>query len=181
MYVTKCNRTLRSSLAHNPTAATPQTFQIKRIQLCAAVRHRCVTLLCCSLDGHTTATRRRKRRRAIRIMLLSVPLTLCLLWASGCTARSGAVILRDAMERSPLSLNDMFREVEELMEDTQHILDEAVDQVCVIFYSFMQGQCCVFQWRKVQYLVICPADYFIIHLVYCNFGKDQCQCGSNYV
>lgn len=60
-------------------------------------------------------------------------LTLCLLWANGGNARSGAVILRDALERDPVSLNDMFREVEELMEDTQHLLEEAVDQVCVIF------------------------------------------------
>ncbi|KAM9377725.1 dickkopf-related protein 3b [Pholidichthys leucotaenia] len=45
---------------------------------------------------------------------------LCLLsWV-----RSG-----DAMERGSVSLNDMFREVEELMEDTQHILEEAVDQI----------------------------------------------------
>lgn len=68
------------------------------------------------------------------ITLLSVSLTLCLWWA-----RSGGVVLRalerDALERGPLSLNDMFREVEELMEDTQHILEDAVDQVCVTFYS----------------------------------------------
>lgn len=60
---------------------------------------------------------------------------LCLLWAAGGTARSGAVVLRARLDRGSLSLNDMFREVEELMEDTQHILDEAVDQVCVTFYS----------------------------------------------
>lgn len=72
------------------------------------------------------------------IMLLSVSLTLCFSWANGGTARSGAVILQDTLERVPVSLNDMFREVEELMEDTQHILEEAVDQVCVIFYSFIQ-------------------------------------------
>lgn len=71
-------------------------------------------------------------------MLLSVSLTLCLLCVTGGSARSGAVILRDALERGPLSLNDMFREVEELMEDTQHILEEAVDQVCVIFYSLTE-------------------------------------------
>lgn len=76
-------------------------------------------------------------------MLLSMYLSLCLLWATGGAARSGAVILRDALERSPVSLNDMFREVEELMEDTQHILEEAADQVCVTFYSFIQGLCCV--------------------------------------
>uniref|UniRef100_A0A3Q0QN66 Dickkopf WNT signaling pathway inhibitor 3b n=1 Tax=Amphilophus citrinellus TaxID=61819 RepID=A0A3Q0QN66_AMPCI len=34
-----------------------------------------------------------------------------------------------SLERGPVSLNDMFREVEELMEDTQHILEEAVDQI----------------------------------------------------
>lgn len=55
------------------------------------------------------------------------------------------MILRDALERVPVSLNDMFREVEELMEDTKHILEEAVDQVCVTFYSFVQRQCCVVQ------------------------------------
>ncbi|XP_047451267.1 dickkopf-related protein 3b [Mugil cephalus] len=61
--------------------------------------------------------------------LLSGFLSLCLLWAGGGMARSGAVILRDTLERGPVSLNDMFREVEELMEDTQHLLEEAVDQI----------------------------------------------------
>lgn len=66
-----------------------------------------------------------------RLLLLSVCLGLCLpLLASG-----EPLVLRDALGRGPLSLNDMFREVEELMEDTQHILEEAVDQVCVTFYS----------------------------------------------
>ncbi|KAF7656434.1 hypothetical protein LDENG_00041190 [Lucifuga dentata] len=41
----------------------------------------------------------------------------------------GSVILQDVLERGPVSLNDMFREVEMLMEDTQHILEEAVDQI----------------------------------------------------
>ncbi|XP_015250936.1 PREDICTED: dickkopf-related protein 3-like [Cyprinodon variegatus] len=50
-------------------------------------------------------------------MLLSALWALCLLWRAG------------AMERGPLSLNEMFREVEELMEDTQHMLDEAVHQM----------------------------------------------------
>ncbi|KAM4573369.1 dickkopf-related protein 3b [Odontesthes bonariensis] len=63
------------------------------------------------------------------IMLLSGLCGLCLLWVTGGTARSGAAILRDTLDRGPASLNDMFREVEELMEDTQHILDEAVDQM----------------------------------------------------
>lgn len=35
----------------------------------------------------------------------------------------------DAVERGPVSLNDMFREVEMLMEDTQQMLEEAVDQI----------------------------------------------------
>lgn len=64
----------------------------------------------------------------LKLLLLS--LTLCSLWTAG-----GSLILPDALERGPLSLNDMFREVGELMEDTQHILEEAVDQVCVTFYS----------------------------------------------
>ncbi len=55
---------IRSSF-YIPTT-TPQTFQIKRIQLCAAVRPPCVTLLCCSADGQTAATRRRKRRKDVR-------------------------------------------------------------------------------------------------------------------
>ncbi|XP_029010135.1 dickkopf-related protein 3b [Betta splendens] len=63
------------------------------------------------------------------IMLLPLSLTLCLLWTNGHGARSGPEIKRAALERDPLSLNDMFREVEELMEDTQHILEEAVDQI----------------------------------------------------
>ena len=75
------------------------------------------------------------------IMLLLVSLSLCLCPTDG-AARSRKVIQRDALERGPVSLNDMFRELEELMEDTQHILKETVDQVCVIFYSFIQRQSC---------------------------------------
>ncbi|CAL8324138.1 dickkopf-related protein 3b [Gadus morhua] len=37
--------------------------------------------------------------------------------------------VEDAVERGPVSLNDMFREVEMLMEDTQQMLEEAVDQI----------------------------------------------------
>ncbi|KAJ4937676.1 hypothetical protein JOQ06_002308 [Pogonophryne albipinna] len=59
----------------------------------------------------------------IRLLLLLVSLSLSL-WV-----RSGAEILPGALQRGPASLNDMFREVEELMEDTQHILEEAVDQI----------------------------------------------------
>lgn len=60
---------------------------------------------------------------------LLLSLSVCLLGAAG----GGSVSLRDTLERGSVSLNEMFREVEELMEDTQHILEEAVDQVCVIF------------------------------------------------
>lgn len=55
------------------------------------------------------------------ITLLSVTAAL---WAL-----SGAMILPDEPDEPSLTLNDMFREVEELMEDTQHILEEAVDQI----------------------------------------------------
>lgn len=71
------------------------------------------------------------------LLLLSVCLGSSLLLMSGATVRGEPLILRDVLERGPLSLNDMFREVEELMEDTQHILEEAVDQVCVMFYPFL--------------------------------------------
>ncbi|KAA8590590.1 hypothetical protein FQN60_014524 [Etheostoma spectabile] len=62
------------------------------------------------------------------IMLLLVSLSFCL-WPTDGAARSGKVILRDALERGPVSLNDMFRELEELMQDTRHILEETVDQI----------------------------------------------------
>lgn len=97
-------------------------------------------------SGHFTGGGGRDGGKMSAVMLLSVSLALCLLWATGGTARTGEMILmRDALERGPVSLNDMFREVEELMEDTQHILEEAVDQVCVIFYSFIHGGCCWLQ------------------------------------
>ncbi|XP_068579719.1 dickkopf-related protein 3b [Cebidichthys violaceus] len=102
-----------------------ETFQIKRIQLCAAVRPRCVTRIC-SLGGLTDGEKREGKMSAI--MLLLVSLILCL-WATDGAARGEVVDLRDALERGPVSLNEMFREVEELMEDTQHILEEAVDQI----------------------------------------------------
>ncbi|KAM8891178.1 dickkopf-related protein 3b [Spinachia spinachia] len=52
------------------------------------------------------------------LVLLVLSRTLCV-WAA-----HGAVELQDA-----ISLNEMFREVEKLMEDTQHLLQEAVDQI----------------------------------------------------
>uniref|UniRef100_A0A672GEW6 Dickkopf N-terminal cysteine-rich domain-containing protein n=1 Tax=Salarias fasciatus TaxID=181472 RepID=A0A672GEW6_SALFA len=43
--------------------------------------------------------------------------------------RTTMPVLWDSVEQGPVSLNEMFQEVEELMEDTQQLLDEAVDQV----------------------------------------------------
>lgn len=68
-------------------------------------------------------------------VMLLILVSVCLLFGGG----GGSAVLRDTSERGSVSLNEMFREVEELMEDTQHILEEAVDQVCVIFYSFTKG------------------------------------------
>ncbi|KAM3842221.1 dickkopf-related protein 3-like, partial [Diretmus argenteus] len=57
-----------------------------------------------------------------------VSLSVCLLVTGGPVGTGGRG-LPEALERGPVSLNDMFREVEMLMEDTQHILEEAVDQI----------------------------------------------------
>ncbi|XP_029908866.1 dickkopf-related protein 3b [Myripristis murdjan] len=57
------------------------------------------------------------------VLALSVGLLV-----SGGPVGNGLRDLED-LERGPVSLNDMFREVEMLMEDTQHILEEAVDQI----------------------------------------------------
>ncbi|XP_077372445.1 dickkopf-related protein 3b isoform X2 [Festucalex cinctus] len=56
---------------------------------------------------------------------------LCLLWAAVGVVPSRAMIIPGGQEqqRSFVSLNDMFREVEELMEDTQNLLEDAVDQI----------------------------------------------------
>jgi len=87
-------------------------------------------------------------------MLLSGLWGVCLLWVTGGTARSGAAILRDTLDRGPASLSDMFQEVEELMEDTQHILDEAVDQVCVTFYSFTKGSVVVNLLKMFNFCIL---------------------------
>ncbi|XP_037306897.1 dickkopf-related protein 3b [Pungitius pungitius] len=52
------------------------------------------------------------------LVLLVLSQTLCVWAAHGAGER-----------RYAISLNEMFREVEELMEDTQHLLEEAVDQI----------------------------------------------------
>ena len=57
--------------------------------------------------------------------------SLCVLVTAG-----SAHSLEDTLERGTVSLNEMFREVEMLMEDTQQILDEAVDQVFGIYFIF---------------------------------------------
>lgn len=83
------------------------------------------------LGGQSGDQRKGEKEKMSGVVLLLLA-SVC--WLLG-SARSSA-IWRDSLERGSVSLNEMFREVEELMEDTQHILEEAVDQVCVIFYSF---------------------------------------------
>ncbi|KAF6737037.1 Dickkopf-related protein 3 [Oryzias melastigma] len=68
------------------------------------------------------------------VALLSGLWGLGLLWAAG-----GSLILRDSLERGPVSLNEMFRELGELMEDTQNLLDEAVDQIITEEEKFSAG------------------------------------------
>ncbi|XP_061825741.1 dickkopf-related protein 3b isoform X2 [Nerophis lumbriciformis] len=55
-------------------------------------------------------------------MLFCLSVCLALLWTTGSMMNVGG-------KQSLHTLNDMFAEVEELMEDTQHFLDEAVDQI----------------------------------------------------
>nr|XP_057931572.1 dickkopf-related protein 3-like [Doryrhamphus excisus] len=59
-------------------------------------------------------------------VLFSISFSLGFLWLTGGAVSSRAIT--DHQE-GLVSLNDMFREVEELMEDTQHLLEEAVDQI----------------------------------------------------
>ncbi|CAK6969948.1 dual specificity tyrosine-phosphorylation-regulated kinase 4-like [Scomber scombrus] len=160
-----------------PTTTTPpQTFQIKRIQLCAAVRPPCVTLLRIQ-EGETERDRNGEAKMS-GIMLLSVSFSLCLLWATGGVARSGTLILRDALEHGPVSLNDMFREVEELMEDTQHILEEAVDQETnnetgetQMSHIHME---ITGQWNSVDHE--CMVDEDCGDLKYCLYGIENSKC-----
>ncbi|XP_054632812.1 dickkopf-related protein 3-like [Dunckerocampus dactyliophorus] len=62
-------------------------------------------------------------------VLLSISFSLGLLRATGTAVSSQTITIQDSHQQGLVSLNDMFREVEELMEDTQHILEEAVDQI----------------------------------------------------
>ncbi|CAB1322845.1 unnamed protein product [Coregonus sp. 'balchen'] len=63
-------------------------------------------------------------------------LTFCLCLVNGISSQKTipdisvtGVSLEDHLTRGHATLNEMFREVEMLMEDTQHILEEAVDQM----------------------------------------------------
>ncbi|KAK7892046.1 hypothetical protein WMY93_024009 [Mugilogobius chulae] len=92
---------------------TCQTFQIKVVQLCVPG---CVTP---TAAAQSVDTPRRGEMSGITLLSLSVAFL----------SFGGAMILPEEPDEPALSLNDMFREVEELMEDTQHILEEAVDQI----------------------------------------------------
>ncbi|XP_061677695.1 dickkopf-related protein 3-like [Syngnathoides biaculeatus] len=63
------------------------------------------------------------------VFLFSVSVNLCLLCSAVGVVRSPAMTTVEGRERGFVNLNDMFHEVEELMEDTQHILEDAVDQI----------------------------------------------------
>ncbi|XP_011490647.2 dickkopf-related protein 3 isoform X4 [Oryzias latipes] len=103
-----------------PVSTPPQTFQIKAAQLRAPCVTRLLPALVVEVGKMSDAT------------LLSV---LCVLWAAG----GGSLILQDSLERGPVSLNEMFQELGELMEDTQHILGEAVDQIIAEGEKFSSG------------------------------------------
>ncbi|CAN9498670.1 unnamed protein product [Ophioblennius macclurei] len=64
---------------------------------------------------------------------MSAVLLLCACWSfslwTPTRGRTGGHAGGHEVEPGPVSLNEMFREVEELMEDTQHLLEEAVDQI----------------------------------------------------
>uniref|UniRef100_A0A3Q3H2Z9 Dickkopf WNT signaling pathway inhibitor 3b n=1 Tax=Labrus bergylta TaxID=56723 RepID=A0A3Q3H2Z9_9LABR len=114
-------------------------------------------------------------------------LTIVVLSISLGSARSGTVILRDALEGNPVSLNDMFREVEELMEDTQHILEEAVDQKIVSFFHLKEtnnetGESHLShthielsgQWNSVDHE--CMVDEDCGDLKYCLYEIKDSKC-----
>ncbi|KAG9271976.1 dickkopf-related protein 3-like [Astyanax mexicanus] len=61
-------------------------------------------------------------------LLLSC-LSLCLLWGAVQRGQAGPLEPGVSVARGQISLNDMLKEVEQLMEDTQHKLEEAVHQM----------------------------------------------------
>uniref|UniRef100_A0A3B4FMW9 Dickkopf WNT signaling pathway inhibitor 3b n=1 Tax=Pundamilia nyererei TaxID=303518 RepID=A0A3B4FMW9_9CICH len=114
------------------------------------------------------------------IAQLSVFRGLCFLWAAVGTARSGTLFPRESLERGPVSLTDMFREVEELMEDTQHILEEAVDQITTESAKSSSGSLelgpnyhnettMVIKNRDKAVKVLDRTDKVRIHSLPCNF------------
>uniref|UniRef100_A0A8C4Z8P8 Dickkopf WNT signaling pathway inhibitor 3b n=1 Tax=Gadus morhua TaxID=8049 RepID=A0A8C4Z8P8_GADMO len=74
--------------------------------------------------------------------------------------------VEDAVERGPVSLNDMFREVEMLMEDTQQMLEEAVDQVRDILLknvlTFTQLDYRLLPWKHTHPLVTHQGTNYVI-------------------
>lgn len=73
-------------------------------------------------------------------MMQVVALTFCLCLVNGISSPKTipdtsitGVSFEDHLNGGHATLNEMFREVEMLMEDTQHVLEEAVDQVNVPF------------------------------------------------
>nr|XP_061813043.1 dickkopf-related protein 3-like [Nerophis lumbriciformis] len=123
--------------------------------------------------------------------LVFVPFRLCLLWTTFGVLSSRAMTIAGGQEPKFVSLNDMFREVEELMEDTQHILEDAVDQVksngmvtslCVQESNSTTGERRSFhigveisgEWNSVYHE--CMVDEDCGELKYCLYGTDSSKC-----
>uniref|UniRef100_A0A667XGH4 Dickkopf WNT signaling pathway inhibitor 3 n=1 Tax=Myripristis murdjan TaxID=586833 RepID=A0A667XGH4_9TELE len=109
------------------------------------------------------------------VLALSVGLLV-----SGGPVGNGLRDLED-LERGPVSLNDMFREVEMLMEDTQHILEEAVDQVspkCFLNWScFWQTPFPLTgEGESNQNSSECMVDEDCGDLRYCMYGIEKSRC-----
>nr|XP_049580234.1 uncharacterized protein LOC125971221 isoform X2 [Syngnathus scovelli] len=100
-----------------------QIFQIKPIQLCAVV------LSASFVFERSVDSQEGTEAEMSGHALFSLSFRLCLLWASVGVVPSRAMIILDVQEQGFVSLNDMFREVGELMEDTQNRLEDAVDQI----------------------------------------------------
>lgn len=73
-------------------------------------------------------------------MMLFFVLSLCLAVGNGILPDMPTTVDSDVnstleanVSQGHTTLNDMFREVEELMEDTQHKLEDAVHQVGICF------------------------------------------------
>uniref|UniRef100_A0A3B4BCA0 Dickkopf N-terminal cysteine-rich domain-containing protein n=1 Tax=Periophthalmus magnuspinnatus TaxID=409849 RepID=A0A3B4BCA0_9GOBI len=96
-------------------------------------------------------------------------------------ALNGAMVLPEEPDEPALSLSDMFREVEELMEDTQHILEEAVDQnepVCYCFHiqthlSHIHMEV-TGPWNSIDHE--CMVDEDCGELKYCLYEIENSKC-----